>query len=186
MARTYSLLNALTMTALFLFLAFQPSAIQAQTAEQELPQTVNRDQLIQGWRAQLDQITSAIKREGISDDELIGFREDIGDIKDAAQSLSDELTPEIQSLTSRLDTLKQAASATLVPATKSEDDKNEEEDATTQTTAPKDSEQTTTADKPVTSEQTTPTTKLSASEIALNEEKAELESSILQLSLIHI
>ena len=73
---------------LIIFLAFQPSALFAQTADQELPPSVDHEQLIKGWRAQLDQISSAIKREGISNDALLGFKKDISDIKDGAENLT--------------------------------------------------------------------------------------------------
>ncbi|MEP1441944.1 MAG: DUF3772 domain-containing protein [Hyphomicrobiales bacterium] len=180
MTRTLSLLNAVTMVALFLFLTFQPSTTLAQTADQELPPSVDHDQLIQGWRAQLDQISSAIKRQGISDKELLGFRADVSDIKNNAQNLSDELTPEIQSLTSRLEKLKQAASAALVPATPADDSATTEEEAPQEDAPLQETEQP--SDQPAQSEQAAPPTELSASEIALNEEKSELESNILQLN----
>ena len=113
------------MATLALFLAFQPSATLAQTADQELPPSVNHEQLINGWRAQLDQLSSAIKREGISDDELLGFKKDIEDIKDGAENLTDELTPEIESLTNRLEKLNQAANASLVPPSDAKDEEQE-------------------------------------------------------------
>ncbi|MEP3629442.1 MAG: DUF3772 domain-containing protein [Hyphomicrobiales bacterium] len=181
MARTFSLLNSIMMVALVLFLAFQPTVILAQSADQELPPSVNHDQLIQGWRAQLDQISSAIKREGISDDELLGFKKDISEITDGAQNLSDELTPEIESLTSRLEKLNLAANATLVTST---DAKDEEQEAT-ETEASEEAAQPSTTETPAAStiiEQPSAAAELSDSEIALNTEKAELESLILQMN----
>ena len=180
MTRTFSLLNSIMMVTLALFLAFQPTVISAQSADQELPPSVNHDQLIQGWRAQLDQISSAIKREGISDDELLGFKKDISDITDNAQNFADELTPEIQSLTNRLEKLNQAANASLVPPS---DAKDEEQEAS-ETETSEETEQPSTTEPPAAStviEQPS-AAELSDSEIALNTEKAELESRILQMN----
>lgn len=160
---------------LIIFLAFQPSALFAQTADQELPPSVDHEQLIKGWRAQLDQISSAIKREGISNDALLGFKKDISDIKDGAENLTDELTPEIQSLTIRLDKLNQAANVSLEP---SNDVKNEEQQ-TSEAETPKGAE---TPAASTTITQPSPAAELTDSEIALNTEKAELESRILQMN----
>ena len=175
MARTYSLSNLIMMVTFAIFLAFQPTALLAQTADQELPPSVDNEQLIKGWRAQLDQITSAIKREGISDDELLGFNKDIDEIKDGAETLTDELTPEIQSLTNRLEKLNQAANVSI----ETPSDDKEEAQQTSEVDASK------TAESPASStviEQPSSAVELTASEIALNTEKAELESSILQMN----
>ena len=175
MTRTYSLSNLIMMVTLIIFLAFQPTAVFAQTADQELPPSVDHEQLIKGWRAQLDQLTSAIKREGISDDELLGFKKDIDGIKDGAGTLTDELTPEIQSLTNRLEKLNQAANVSLETSSDGKDEEQQTSEAETSKTAD-------TPEAPTTIEQPSPAVELTDSEIALNAEKAELESSILQMN----
>ena len=175
MARTCSFLNFIMMATLVIFLAFQPTALFAQTADQELPPSVDREQLIKGWRAQLDQLSSAIKREGITNDELLGFKKDIGEIKDGAENLTNELTPEIQSLTTRLEKLNQAASVSLEPSS----DVKDEEEQTSEAETPKGAE---TPAAATTTEQPSPAVELTDSEIALNTEKAELEGQILQLN----
>lgn len=81
------------------------------------PSAHDTDRAIEGWRAQLDQISSAIKRSGVSTQELLEFRERVTRIRDEAAIFSDSLTPTIQSLTSRLQTLTLAENAALSPQT---------------------------------------------------------------------
>lgn len=86
-----------------------------QNGEGRSVKSLNTDQMIEGWRAELDQIASAIKRDSVSENELVTFRARVSKIRDEAVQFSEKLTPEVQSLTARLEKLSKAENATLVP-----------------------------------------------------------------------
>lgn len=90
------------------------ASVYAQSSEDSAVQPPNVDQMIEGWRVELDQISSAIKRVSVTKDELIAFRVRVSVIRDEAIKFSEKLTPEVQSLSGRLKKLTEAENATLV------------------------------------------------------------------------
>ena len=99
---------------MMLFLVCANSFGYAQNNEDSIVKPPNVDQMIEGWGAELDQITSAIKRVSITKEELIAFRERVTNISDAAIQFSQELEPEVQNLSVRLKKLTEAENGVLV------------------------------------------------------------------------
>ncbi|MEO0923370.1 MAG: DUF3772 domain-containing protein, partial [Pseudomonadota bacterium] len=166
----------------FFFMVLFSVGATGQSVQEELPQPVDNDQFIEGWRAQLDQISSAIKRDGVSDQELLGFRADVTAIKDAANDLIGTLTPEIRSLTTRVNRLEQAAGASSGATPVEEEAANSEEASESQAADAEQSAEPTPAPTTDVESDAEAPLPVSEAERALSREKADLTARIQQLN----
>lgn len=92
-------------------LTVNANIVSAQETEVQSPET-NPDQMILGWRAELDQIESAVGRDGVTDQELIGFRDRVTSIRSDADKFIERTRPLVESLTTRLNKLSGSDTST--------------------------------------------------------------------------
>lgn len=160
---------------LLVVIGFSGVESHAQGSEDRVASSPNPDQTIEGWRAQLDQISSAITREGISENELFEFRARVKKIEEAAEDLSENLRPEISNLTNRIEKLAQAEAGALSG--------NGEPSSTDTAEAGSDNAQ---EDQPqvtaTENEAPAPDTPLSAAEETLSKQKQNLKATVQKLN----
>lgn len=164
--------------AIFLTVILFVSSGFAQSTGGSPPEQVGTDQMIEGWRAQLNQISSAVERDGITDQELLDFRSRVSEIHEEAMVFSAEITPKVQSLTGRISKLVQAENTTLTqdapapPAVLGDETGEKSEDEAENPPSSAEAGDRSAGAKP----------KLSEAEQALTREKADLEAEAQRLS----
>lgn len=166
---------------LMIFLISSLALVHAQSVGDTAAESLNADQMIEGWQAQLDQISNAVERASISREELDSFRERLIAIRNEAIDFSEKLTPELENLSGQLQKLTEAEKSTLVgdptPASTEEAAQNEEPEATSE--AASESKNETPQDVPAAEESNKP---VSEAEQALNEDIAELDAQVTQFN----
>jgi len=90
----------------------QPTAAQPASAQPTRPSPLAA---LDPFRFELDQIETAIGREGIGDDSLVELRDRIGGVRDGLRGRTDALEPQISEVDTRLKQLGPAPPATAPP-----------------------------------------------------------------------
>ncbi len=94
--------------SLIFLVLFLPFSVFAQSSFLDTERFHNPPKMIDGWRAELGQISKAVKRNGINDRELLNLRERISALRNDAVGFSEDLEPPLNNLQNQLNRLVKA------------------------------------------------------------------------------